>query len=51
MSKKKIPDDWQQLLAEFERRADEARAMGGGEKLRRRADRGKRNARDRKSVV
>ncbi|MBT3533337.1 MAG: carboxyl transferase, partial [Rhodospirillaceae bacterium] len=46
MSKKKIPDDWQQLLAEFERRADEARAMGGGEKLRRRADRGKRNARE-----
>ncbi len=46
MSKTKIPDDWQALLAEYERRMAEARAMGGEEKLARRAARGQRNARE-----
>ncbi len=40
-----IPEDWQVLLAEHQRRLTEGRAMGGEAKLKRRADAGKPNVR------
>lgn len=46
MSNSEIPADWQNLLAEYERRMAEARAMGGAAKLEKRAGRGLRNARE-----
>lgn len=41
-----IPADWQILLDEYQHRCNEARAMGGEEKLQKRAAQGKANARE-----
>ncbi|MDP6342888.1 MAG: carboxyl transferase domain-containing protein [Alphaproteobacteria bacterium] len=46
MSDERIPEDWQILLAELERRTTAARQMGGAEKLQKRAAQGRRNARE-----
>lgn len=46
MSNPEIPQDWQVLLDEFERRMDAGHAMGGEEKLAKRRDQGKLNARE-----
>ena len=46
MSDEKIPEDWRNLLAEFERRRAFGRQMGGADKLKKRTDRGQRNARE-----
>lgn len=40
-----VPEDWQVLLAEHQRRLNDGRAMGGKAKLQRRADAGKPNIR------
>ncbi len=45
MSKTDIPDDWQALLEEYHRRIDTGRGMGGAEKLGKRQQRGRLNAR------
>lgn len=46
MSSESIPQDWQILLQEFERRKVAGQAMGGEQKLLKRAGNGKRNARE-----
>lgn len=45
MNNNTIPDDWQQLLHEFDRRKSAAKTMGGPEKLEKRATKGLSNAR------
>ena len=46
MSGDSIPQDWAILIEEFERRRQAGRAMGGEEKLKRRSQAGKLNARE-----
>lgn len=46
MSDHVVPDDWKILLQEFDRRLDAGRAMGGAEKLAKRAAQGRLNARE-----
>jgi acetyl-CoA carboxylase carboxyltransferase component len=46
MSESTIPEDWRLLLQEFDRRVAAGRAMGGPEKLAKRAAQGRLNARE-----
>ncbi len=46
MSDTKLPQDWAELLAEFERRQQAGRAMGGEEKLAARKQAGRKNTRE-----
>ncbi len=46
MTEHSIPAEWAELMAEFRQRQSAARAMGGEQKLTKRRDAGKRNARE-----